>query len=95
MRELGVAHGRKRRYEIGRALPSLRQDDMHRLRRLAPRQWLIVNHDLLVTAAAPLAGTLVLRFQEQQLAARLEWLPTLLGFLVLAAGIYFFVGLHE
>ncbi|AMN43472.1 polysaccharide biosynthesis protein [Rhodoplanes sp. Z2-YC6860] len=68
---------------------------MNRLRRLTPRQWLIVLHDLLVTAAA-LAGTLVLRFEDQQLAARLQWLPTLLaGFLVLAAGVYFFVGLHE
>src|ERR1700760_323183 len=68
---------------------------MNRLRRLTPRQWLIVLHDLLVPAAA-LAVTLILRFEDQQLAARLEWLPTLLaGFLLLAAGVYFFVGLHE
>jgi O-antigen biosynthesis protein WbqV len=71
------------------------QDPMTRLRRLTPRQWLIVIHDLLVTAAA-LTGTLVLRFQEPLLAPRLDWLPTLLaGFLVLAAGVYYFVGLHE
>src|SRR5579871_4176877 len=70
-------------------------DHMNRLRRLTPRQWLIVLHDLVVTAAA-LAGTLVLRFEDQQLATRLEWLPTLLaGFLVLAAVVYFLVGLHE
>ena len=52
-----------------------------RLSRLTTRQWLIVAHDLIVTAAA-LGVTLLLRFEDAQLAARLEWLrpvPTVAG----------------
>lgn len=45
--------------------------------RLAGRQWLIVIHDLLATAAA-LVVTLVMRFEDAQLVARLDWLPALL-----------------
>jgi O-antigen biosynthesis protein WbqV len=68
---------------------------MIRLARLTGRQWLIVIHDLLVTAAA-LVATLFLRFEDFQLAARLEWLPTLLaGFVLFAAVVYFLFGLHE
>ena len=66
-----------------------------RLSRLTTRQWLIVAHDLVVTAAA-LVLTLLLRFEDVQLATRLEWLPTLLaGWLVFAAAVYFGFGLHE
>src|SRR5436190_17236025 len=66
-----------------------------RLSRLTSRQWLIVVHDLLATAAA-LIVTLAIRFEDAQLAARLEWLPSLLaGLVVYAALVYFFFGLHE
>jgi O-antigen biosynthesis protein WbqV len=66
-----------------------------RLARLTGRQWLIVLHDLLVTVAA-LVVTLFLRFEDVRLAARLDWLPTLLiGFVVFAAIVFFLFGLHE
>ena len=66
-----------------------------RLSRLTTRQWLIVAHDLVVTAAA-LVMTLLLRFEDVQLATRLEWLPMLLaGWVVFAAAVYFVFGLHE
>jgi O-antigen biosynthesis protein WbqV len=69
-------------------------DLMIGLARLTGRQWLIVIHDLLVTAAA-LVATLYIRFEDQQLAARLEWLPTLLaGFVVFAAVVFFLFGLQ-
>jgi O-antigen biosynthesis protein WbqV len=62
---------------------------------MAPRQWLIVLHDLLATAAA-LVVTLVIRFQDIELAWHLEWLPPLLaGFLPYAFVVYFLLGLHE
>ncbi|MBX9846242.1 MAG: polysaccharide biosynthesis protein [Xanthobacteraceae bacterium] len=65
------------------------------LKRLTRRQWLIVAHDLLVTAAA-LTATLYLRFEDARLVERLEWLPQLLvGFVPFAALIYFAFGLHE
>src|SRR5581483_4559710 len=68
---------------------------MMRRLRLTSRQWLIVAHDLLVTAAA-LAVTLVLRFEGVELATRLAWLPALLpAFVVYAALAYFILGLHE
>lgn len=68
---------------------------MTRLARLTSRQWLIVIHDLLVTAAA-LVVTLVLRFQDVQLDARLQWLPTMLvGFVLFAAIVFFLFRLHE
>jgi O-antigen biosynthesis protein WbqV len=68
---------------------------MIRRLRLTSRQWLIVAHDLLVTAAA-LVATLVLRFEDVELSARLAWLPVLLpGFVVFAAAVYFVVGIHE
>src|SRR4051812_41073887 len=68
---------------------------MVRQLRLTARQWLIVIHDLLVTAAA-LVVTIFIRFEDAELAARLHWLPTLLvGFVIFAALVYFFFGLHE
>lgn len=68
---------------------------MLRLSRLTARQWLIVAHDLLATAAA-LVVTLLIRFEDFELAARLAWLPTLLiGVVILAAAVYFVFGLHE
>jgi O-antigen biosynthesis protein WbqV len=64
-------------------------------KRLTRRQWLIVAHDLLVTAAA-LTTTLYLRFEDARLVERLEWLPQLLlGFVPFAAVIYFVFRLHE
>jgi len=68
---------------------------MIRVPRLTYRQWLIVAHDLVVTAAA-LVVTLLIRFEDERLAARMEWLPTLLvGFVIFAAAVYFVLGLHE
>lgn len=68
---------------------------MSRLPRLTNRQWLIVVHDLLVTAAA-LVVTLFIRFEDVLLAPRLDWLPELLpGFVIFAAVVYFLFGLHE
>jgi O-antigen biosynthesis protein WbqV len=65
------------------------------LSRLTRRQWLIVIHDLLATAAALLC-TLVIRFEDAQLAERLRWIPTLLiGLVIFAAVIYFLFGLHQ
>ena len=68
---------------------------MRQLLRLTHRQWLIVAHDLLVTAAAILA-TFVLRFEGEALALRFGWLPALLpGLLAYAALVYFVFRLHE
>ena len=68
---------------------------MIRPRQLTPRQWLIVLYDLLATAAA-LTVTIIIRFENAELAARLAWLPELLaGFVALAAVIYYLTGLHE
>jgi FlaA1/EpsC-like NDP-sugar epimerase len=68
---------------------------MIRLQRLTIRQWLILGHDIAVTIAA-LAVTFLLRFDDRELVARLDWLPLLLAGCILYAGIvYFFLGLHE
>src|SRR5262245_30542882 len=68
---------------------------MTSFKRLTRRQWLIVAHDLLVTAAA-LTATLCLRFEDARLVERLEWLPQLLlGFVLFATIVYFIFGLHE
>ena len=68
---------------------------MFRLRRLTTRQWLIVAHDLIVTAAA-LVATLLVQFEDTELAVRLERLPVLMaGFAIFAAAVYFLCGLHE
>ena len=49
----------------------------------------------LATAAA-LTATIVIRFENAELASRLVWLPELLaGFVALAAVVYFLTGLHE
>ena len=68
---------------------------MVRLTKLTYRQWLIVAHDLIATAAAVLA-TFYIRFEDQRLEQYLEslivWLP---GFVVYAAAVYFVLGLHK
>jgi FlaA1/EpsC-like NDP-sugar epimerase len=68
---------------------------MRSLPRLSHRQWLIVLHDLVVTAAA-LALTFVVRFEDDRFFERLGWLPSLsAGFVIFAAAVYFLFGLHE
>ena len=68
---------------------------MLRLPRLNGRQTLVVVHDLVVTAAA-LVGTFFVRFEGDQLTARLDGLALLLpGFIVYAAAVYFFFGLYK
>jgi len=63
--------------------------------RLARRQYLIIAHDLVATAAA-IVLTFVLRFDDIRLAARLQGLWLFLPpFLVYAAVIYFLGGLHR
>ena len=63
--------------------------------RLTTRQWLIVLHDLLATAAA-LAATFLIRFEDEPLWTRLDWLPVLLpGFVAVAAVVYLLAGLHK
>jgi len=63
--------------------------------RLARRQYLIIAHDLVATAAA-IVLTFVLRFDGIRLAAKLQGLWLFLPpFLVYAAVIYFLVGLHR
>src|SRR3954447_19175113 len=63
--------------------------------RLTQRQWLIVSHDLVATAAA-LVLSFVVRFDEPLLAGKLAGLARLLpAFLVYAAVIYFLFGLHR
>src|SRR5262249_7693125 len=59
-----------------------------RLSKLTPRQFLVVTHDVVVTAAA-LIGSFWLRFDTQGLADRLDvLLPILPGFLLYAAIVY-------
>ena len=63
--------------------------------RLARRQYLIIAHDLVATAAA-IVLTFVLRFDDIRLAAKLQGLWLFLPpFLIFAASIYFLVGLHR
>ena len=65
------------------------------IKRLTSRQWLIVAHDLVVTAAA-FTATLIIRFEDAQLTARLAWLPTLLaGFVTFAFVVFALFGMHE
>jgi FlaA1/EpsC-like NDP-sugar epimerase len=67
---------------------------MLKLPTLTPRQYLIVAHDLIVTALAILASFYI-RFEEGGLAERLDWLLRFLpGFVVYAAFIYLIFGLH-
>src|SRR3974390_1911771 len=63
--------------------------------RLARRQYLIIAHDLVATAAA-IVLTFVLRFDGIRLAAKLQGLWLVLPpFLIYAAVVYFLVGLHR
>lgn len=68
---------------------------MNRSMRLTFRQYLIVLHDLLATAAAILF-TFIVRFEDYRLAAKLDGLLVFLPlFLVFAAIVYFLFGLHQ
>src|SRR6516225_8849990 len=63
--------------------------------RLGRRQYLIIAHDLVATAAA-IVLTFALRFDDIRLAARLQGLWFFLPpFLIYAAVIYLLVGLHR
>jgi O-antigen biosynthesis protein WbqV len=68
---------------------------MKRSIRLTFRQYLIVLHDLLATAAA-IFFTFIVRFEDYRLAAKLSGLLMLLPFfLVFAAVVYFVLGLQK
>jgi O-antigen biosynthesis protein WbqV len=68
---------------------------MNRLTSLTPRQYLIVLHDLVATAAA-IVVTFVIRFEDYQLAAKLPGLELFLPFfLVFAAAVYFIFKLQS
>jgi len=68
---------------------------MKRLMTLSPRQVLIVLHDLVATAAAILL-TFVVRFEDYQLAFKLEGLLIFLPcFLVFAGIVYFIFNMHR
>ena len=55
---------------------------MIRRPRITPRQWLILLHDFLATAAAFII-TLEIRFDDTQMAVRAGWIPgLLLGFTI-------------
>ena len=61
---------------------------------LTPRQWLIVAHDLLATAAA-IVMSFYIRFEAAGLESRLDkLLPIVPAFVVYAGLIYFLFGLH-
>src|SRR5262245_46077546 len=88
-----MARTRKGRY--GRRHGAVRGEAMMELPRLTSRQWLIVLHDLLVTAAAVVA-TFLVRFDDAQLNFYLAGLPKWLPFFVLYAGVVYFVfGLYK
>jgi O-antigen biosynthesis protein WbqV len=65
------------------------------MKRLSLRQWLIVLHDLAVTAAAVVA-TFLIRFEDARLTAYLmdlaSWLP---AFVVYAGAVYALFGLYK
>ncbi len=68
---------------------------MIRLPHMTPRQWLIVIHDLLVTAVAVFA-TFFVRFEDSLLEQRLDWMPVWLPLFVAYAGLVYFVfRMHE
>jgi O-antigen biosynthesis protein WbqV len=67
---------------------------MIRLPNLTPRQFLIVLHDLIATAAA-IVLTFVVRFDDALLNERLAGIKFLPVFLAYAAAIYFIFGLHR
>src|SRR5690349_25174765 len=63
--------------------------------RLPQRQWLIVAHDLVATAAA-LVLSFVLRFDDALLSSKLAGLARVLpAFLIYSAIVYFLFGLHR
>jgi FlaA1/EpsC-like NDP-sugar epimerase len=90
-----VARRRKGRYGWRPALPLGGGDgDMIRLSTFTPRMWLILAHDLLVTAAAVLASFFI-RF-EAGLAEHWRPLAVLLPpFLLYSGLVYVFVGLYK
>ena len=62
---------------------------------LTPRQYLIVLHDLLATAAA-IVCTFVVRFEDYRLASKIPGLLVFLPlFLLFAAAVYFAFNLHR
>ena len=68
---------------------------MKRLTTLTPRQYLIVLHDLVATAAAIIV-TFVVRFEDYRLAAKLQGLEIFLpAFLLFAALVYYIFKLHK
>ena len=68
---------------------------MKRLIKLTPRQYLIVLHDLLATAAAIIV-TFAIRFEGYQLHDKLSGLIVFLpAFLLFAAVVYFILKLHQ
>ncbi|AXK81307.1 polysaccharide biosynthesis protein [Pseudolabrys taiwanensis] len=68
---------------------------MRRFQRLTPRQYLIVLHDLVATAAA-IVLTFLVRFEGDSLDARVTGLKLFLPFFVIyAAIVYFVIGLHQ
>jgi FlaA1/EpsC-like NDP-sugar epimerase len=68
---------------------------MKRSKKLTPRQYLIVAHDVVATAAATIL-TFVIRFDDFRLAVKLPPLLMFLPiFLVFAAGVYFTLKLHQ
>ncbi|HTQ32576.1 MAG TPA: nucleoside-diphosphate sugar epimerase/dehydratase [Stellaceae bacterium] len=63
--------------------------------RLSPRQWLIVLHDLAMTAVA-IVATFFIRFEDAQLQLRLDGLINLLPpFVVYAGFVYYAFGLYK
>src|ERR1700704_2635323 len=65
------------------------------LKKLTPRQILIVLHDLVATVAA-IVLTFYMRFEDPRLHDKLAGLEILLPFfLVFAAAVYFIFGLHR
>jgi O-antigen biosynthesis protein WbqV len=68
---------------------------MTKLNKLTPRQILIILHDIVATAAAILL-TFIMRFEGHGLNERLSGLGLFLPlFLIYAAGVYFFFGMHR
>ena len=68
---------------------------MKRSKKLTPRQYLIVAHDIAATAAATIL-TFFIRFDDSRLAAKLPPLLMFLPiFLVFAGGVYFALKLHQ
>jgi O-antigen biosynthesis protein WbqV len=68
---------------------------MMSFQKITLRQWLIVLHDLIVTGVAILA-TLLVRFEDNHLVERLDWLYIWFPpFVVYAGLVFFYFRLHE